>query len=420
MTQAFPEDRAAPARSRAVPPPTAAPPVTLGDRPSLEGPARPPRGALLVDHELAALCGSQIREVRGASEIRAAQRQPASLDLRLGPVAHRIRAGFLPGAVPLAERLAELELERLSLEPGAVLERGSVYLVPLDEELALEPGLAATFNPRSSAGRCDLFTRVLAPGHPRFNEAPAGYRGPLWLEVAPLSFSVRLSRGDRLCQMRLARGDAALSREELLLEHRREPLCWSGDAPISEQSLRLSDDGSLELSLGLSGRDPCGWRAREGAHAIEDFFDPIRCTPSGPRNTGGTGRVVVGHSILPPGAFSIFASRERVVVPPHLAAEMLPVDPGLGELRNNYAGFFDSGFGWRRAGESGRRGTTAVLEVRAHDVPFLVEDGQVFFRLRYFRTSGAPERIYGEGRAGASYREQDLKLARAFREGAPA
>jgi dCTP deaminase len=180
---------------------------------------------------------------------------------------------------------------------------------------------------------------------------------------------------------------------------------------VPEREVRFGDDGSLELHLGLAGREPCGWRARadagvlrfagEGEHAIADFFEPIRV-----RN---------GHSILPPGAFSIFASRERVVVPPHLAAEMLPVDLGLGELRNNYAGFFDNGFGWRPPGEPGPRGTTAVLEVRAHDVPFLVEEGQVFFRLRYYRASGVPDRIYGEGRSGASYRDQDLTLARAFR-----
>ena len=378
-----------------------------------------PRGELLVDRELRALFASAIRPVPQAPPIAPEQCQPASLDLRLGPTAHRIRAGFLPGAAPIEERLAELELERLPLGAGAVLERGSVYLVPLEEELELAPDLRATFNPRSSAGRCDLFTRVLAPGHPRFNETPRGWRGRLWIEVAPLSFPVRLARGDRLCQLRLSRGEASLTRQELIEEYRREPLCWNNGRPVPEEEVRFGDDGSLELHLGLAGRDPCGWRARtdagvlcfagEGLHPAADFFEPIQARGA----LDPTGRA--GHSILPPGAFSIFASRERVVVPPHLAAEMLPVDLGLGELRNNYAGFFDSGFGWKPGSEAGPRGTTAVLEVRAHDVPFLVEEGQVFFRLRYFRASGVPDRIYGEGRPGGSYRDQDLTLARVFR-----
>jgi dCTP deaminase len=305
-----------------------------------------------------------------------------------------------------------LEAARISLEgAGAVLERGAVYLVALEEGLALADDLRATFNPRSSTGRCDIFTRVLAAGHPRFNETPLGYRGKLWLEIAPLSFPVRLTRGDRLAQLRIARGEPALSREELIAEYRREALCWHGDEPVPEEQVRFDDDGGIELHLGLAGREPCGWRARtdtgvlrfagEGEHAARDFFEPVHAHE--------------GHSILTPGGFYIFASRERVLIPPHLAAEMQPVDVGIGELRNNYAGFFDNGFGWLPKGDSGRRGPAAVLEVRAHDVPFLVEDGQVLNRLRYFRASSIPERVYAQGRSGGSYRGQDLTLARAFR-----
>lgn len=372
-----------------------------------------PRGALLIDRELAALAGGAIGCDR---PLEPEQVQASSLDLRLGAIAYRIRAGFLPGGVGIERRLAELESSRLSLEgAGAVLERGLVYLVPLEESLALPADLHAAFNPRSSTGRCDLFTRVLADGHPRFNEAPAGYRGRLWLEISPLSFPVRLTRGDRLCQLRLARGEPALDRAELIAEYRRQPLCWRGDQPVPESEVRFDDDGGIELHLGLEGRDPCGWRAQshtgvlrfagEGEHDPADFFDPVHAR--------------TGRSILAPGRFYIFASRERVVVPPHLAAEMLPVDVGIGEMRNNYAGFFDNGFGWRAPEETGPRGTAAVLEVRAHDVPFVVEDGQVFFRLRYFATNGRPDRLYAQGRRGASYGAQDLTLARAFRPPPP-
>ncbi len=386
----------------------------------------PARGSLLVDRELAGLVArGRVRPAEGAPAIRAdadGQLQCASLDLRLGPRIARLRAGFLPGRAPLEERLAELALEHGSLEgEGTVLEPGAVHLVRLDEELDLPPDVAARFNPRSSTGRCDVFTRVLVPGHPRFNEAPAGYRGPLWLEIASLSFPVRLRRGDRLCQMRLQRGDPALTYAELVEEHARTPLVLDDEGPLPPRRVRFAPDGSIELHLGLAGREPAGWRARagtgvldfgaEGAHAAAEFFEPVHARD--------------GHCILPPGGFTIFASRERVRVPPHLAAEMVPVDVEIGELRNNYAGFFDNGFGWRDddgAGPGGTPavlpgGTPAVLEVRAHDLPFLAEEGQVFFRLRFFRASSVPDRLYGEGRSGSSYQAQDLTLARVFRPG---
>lgn len=363
---------------------------------------------ILVDHELATLFGSALRPVPGAPPIGPEQLQPASLDLRLGPLAHRVRAGFLPAASSIEERLAELATSRVPLEgEGGVLERGLVYLVPLEEELALAPDLAARFNPRSSTGRTDVFTRVLVPGSPRFDEAPAGFRGRLWLEVAPLSFPVRLRRGDRLCQARLARGASALTHAELLARYRETPLCFDGARALPAEEVAFDQEGGLCLRLGLAGREPCGWRAAlstevvefaaSARHAAEDFWEPVRAKH--------------GRVVLEPGRFYLFASSERLRIPPDLAAEMLPIDVGIGELRNNYAGFFDSGFGWDEARAGG---TPAVLEVRAHDVPFVVEEGQPFFRLKFFRTTGRPAKLYGQGRAGNSYGRQDLTLARSF------
>jgi dCTP deaminase len=371
-------------------------------------------GSILVDRELTAALGSALFASPGAPLIRKDQVQPASVDLRLGATATRIRAGFLPGAMPVEERLRALSTSSISLDgEGAVLERGLVYLVQLEEELDLPEDVRGRFNPRSSTGRCDVFTRVLCPGHPRFDEVPAGYRGKLWLEIAPLSFPIRLRRGDRLCQIRLQRGRAGLATDELREVYAKTPLAFVGDRPIPIEEARFDDDGGLELSVGLSGRDPAGWRASAHtdvldfgggrAHARDEFWEPVHARS--------------GDCILAPGSFYIFASRERLRVPPHLAAEMLPVDIGIGELRNNYAGFFDNGFGWHEddAGKPTGCGTPAVLEVRAHDVPFLVEDGQVFFRLRFFRTSGRPDRLYAQDRASDSYRDQDLTLARVFR-----
>ncbi len=369
---------------------------------------------ILVDHELEPHLEAWFPASPGAEGLPHAQVQPASLDLRLGPVAHRVLAGFLPGSGPVRQQVEELTSEVLDLTgDGAILERGCVYLVPLARGLRLPAGVRARFNPRSSSGRLDLFTRVLVGGHPRFDEAPAGWEGALFLAVGPRSFPVRRRTGDRLCQVRLSRGRAELSPEELRERAAAQPLCFLGDRPLGPDELRFDAEGGLELTVGFEGREPAGWRAApfappvtfgaEGAHDSRTWFEPVQAPG--------------GRCLLPPGSFHIFASRERLRVPPDLAAEMLPVDTGLGELRNNYAGFFDSGFGWEEdaAGQPVGTGTPAVLEVRAHDVPFMVDDGQVFFRLKYLRTTGRPRALYGAGREASSYRGQDLTLARAFR-----
>ncbi len=371
-------------------------------------------GTILIDRELKALSGLALRTAPGGLPLIEAQIQPASVDLRLGKRAWAMRAGFLPTGDSIEDHLKHLEDGVLDMDgDGCRLERGRVYLVELEESLALPSDVSARFNPRSSTGRCDLFTRVLSTRHARFDEAPAGYRGPLFLEVCPLSFSVHLRRGDRLCQVRLQRGDPGLSTEELRAVYRDTPLAFEGERPLGEQEVRFGDQGDLLLSVGLKDRDPAGWRARsntpllrfsaQGAHDPDAFWDPVHAQN--------------GRCILDPGHFYILASHEPIRIPAHLAAEMLPVDVGIGELRNNYAGFFDNGFGWQED-ERGRpigTGTPAVLEVRAHDVPFQVEHGQTFFRLRFFRTSGRPDDLYGEGRTGRSYRGQDLTLARCFK-----
>ena len=382
--------------------------------PNPHAPPAMPTDGILVDRELQAALGHWILPAPGATPPPAAHVQPTSLDLRLGAVAHRIRAGFTPERGSFEERLSELRSDTVSLaDGGAVLDTGAVYLIPLDEELALPAGVRARFHPRSSTGRSDIFARVLCPGHSRFDEAPEGYQGPLWLEVAPLSFPVRLCRGDRLAQVRLSAGRSALTTEELREIYSRTPLVFDGERPLGDDEVLFDEEGGLSLRVGLTGRDPAGWRARrsapvlsfgkEGANEAAEFWEAVPATED--------------RAILVPGEFYLLASRERLRVPPDLAAEMLPVDVGIGELRNNYAGFFDAGFGWRegRDGQPQGCGTPAVLEVRAHDVPFLVEDGQVLFRLRWFRATGRPVRIYGEGRQGRSYADQDLTLARAFR-----
>jgi len=372
--------------------------------------------AIFVDGEIREWFGSVVRAGDPSRELLPEQVQPASLDLRLGPVLHEIRAGFLPERQSVESRLEDLSIRRIELgDEGVVLRPGHVYLASLEEQLELPSDVFARFNPRSSTGRCDLFTRVVVPGFPRFDETPRGWSGSPWLEIAPLSFPMHVRRGDRLCQARFAVGAPALTHDELLERYRSEPLCHDENGPLPLGAVRFDGRGGLELRVGLDGRDPCAWRARRTETAVRfserdshdpaEYWEPVHpeLPQSGPP-----------HALLDPGHFYLFASRERIRIPSDLAAEMLPVDVGIGELRNNYAGFFDSGFG---AHDHSPCGTPAVLEVRAHDVPFLVEEGQVLFRLQFFRTSRIPDHLYGEGRE--SYRHQDLTLARTFRSPAP-
>lgn len=334
----------------------------------------------------------------------AAQRQPTTLDLRLGTEALEIRAGFLPAAGPVEERVAPLVRQRHDLTGGAVLQRGKVYLVRLLERLALPAELRARANPRSSTGRIDVFTRTVVDRHDRFDDIPPGYEGPLWLEVVPRSFDVRLRTGQRLNQLRLLHGEALLTDAALTDRVRADDLVVGGEA-------RAVDDSSLLLGLSVrpeSPGAPVGWRARpdapcldlergRGAHDPRAFFDPVF-----PDEHDGL--------VLEPEAFYILASSERLRVPPDLAAEMLAWDVGMGELRTNYAGFFDPGFGW---GADNPDGAAAVLEVRPHDVPFRVEHGQPIFRLQYSRTVEPCETLYGG--PGSAYQGQGLRLARWFR-----
>lgn len=368
------------------------------------------RVGILTHHELESLAhdGAITTAVPFAPD----QVQPTSLDLRLGPIAYRIRAGFLPRTEPVAERLRDLSLYTLDLDRGAVLERGCIYLVPLLEGLHLPADVSGRCNPKSSTGRIDLFTRVITDANERFDDVRAGYHGPLFLEIMPRSFPVRVQTGLRLNQIRLLRGRTRLDDAGTATEHASTPLVTDArGGAIASAELRI--DGGFHLAVSLvpdAGSDIIGYRAKGytgvvdlasiGTHDPLEFFEPLPATPS-------------RRLLLEPEEFYIFQSRERVRVPLHLAAEMHAYDVGIGELRTNYAGFFDAGFG--HGGDGSLHGTPAVLEVRPHDVPFLIEDGQVLFRLEFHRTIETCERWYGGPGTSSSYAKQGLTLAKYFR-----
>jgi dCTP deaminase len=346
--------------------------------------------------------------IRARTPIAAQQIQPSSLDLRLGSEAFRVRASFLAGGnATVTSKLEQYRLHTLDLTRPAVLEKGCVYIVPLQEELALPACISGKANPKSSTGRLDIFTRLITDEGRQFEIVPAGYKGRLYAEVVPRTFSVVVREGERLSQLRLFQGSHTPS--DLLLREleEREGLIYLPDesrgAPAIQNGLRLSID--LE---GIEGSPIIGYRARKHAPLIdlakvqhyeaEDFWDPIR------RNDSRT-------LILDPEDFYILASREKVRIPPEYAAEMVPFDPTIGEFRIHYAGFFDPGFGY---GSGDIFGTRAVLEVRSHEVPFILEDGQVVASLVFERLLERPRALYGEG-IGSSYQRQGLKLSKHFR-----
>lgn len=352
-------------------------------------------------------------EIFSAPEIEANQIQPASLDLRLGKVAYRIRASFLPGPnATVRDKLGALKFHEIDLTKGAVLEAGCVYLVPLIEQLKLRSTIAGFANPKSSTGRLDVFTRLIADYQGSFDAVEEGYSGPLFAEICPRTFSIKVRYGSRLNQIRFRRrvGQQLDAGEQpgrvgdrRLREIHSDVGLVEGDAAIDE---------GLRLRISLAPLPPTGligYRARRfagvidvdavGAYEPEQYWEAVRL--------GEDNRLV-----LDPHEFYILASKESVSVPPAYVAEMAPFDPLIGEYRVHYAGFFDPGFGYTPGGAPGAK---AVLEVRSLDIPFILEDGQIVGRLVFDKLTDIPDQIYGQG-IGSHYQAQGLKLSKHFKQ----
>lgn len=345
-------------------------------------------------------------------EIPAANIQPASLDLRLGDVAHRIQCSFLPGPHRVQERLDELSKYTVDLtdDDGAVLEVGLPYVIPLLERLRLPQQMRARANPKSSTGRADVFTRVITDHGARFDDVKPGYAGPLYLEVVPLSFPVRVRRGLSLNQLRLSVGAAALSDADIRVEHSGGPLLLVGDKPVNPRELQLSSGLFLGLNLRGSKSKGVGWRARASA----PLLDLSRSRSSDPELFWDKVQRQKGDRIiLQPNSFYLLMSHEAVTIPPHLAAEMAAYDPTSGELRTHYAGFFDPGFGYDP--DLQRAGSTAALEVRAHDVAFMIEHRQHVCKLTFERMLERPTMLYGDHGFGSNYQGQTETLGKHFK-----
>jgi len=329
--------------------------------------------------------------------------QPSSIDLQLGKTAYRIRASFLPGEKSrVSDRLQDLTLHQFSIEDGAVLETNCVYLVEVLEHLALPEFVSASANPKSSTGRLDVFTRLVGDYSTGFDTIPNGYSGPIYAEIIPKTFPILIRTGSKLSQIRFRKGDTRLDGASLKALHQKTPLINADFACIDQNGLALSIDLEGDQTTGL-----VGYRAKRhsaiidvdkaGHYAWQDYWEPIYNNQS-------------RSLILDPDEFYILASKEAVTIPPDHAAEMIPFDPIVGEFRVHYAGFFDPGFGDRSAGGEGSR---AVLEVRSHDVPFILEHGQTIGGLVYEKMCKTPETLYSRS-IGSHYQAQGLKLAKHF------
>ncbi len=350
------------------------------------------------------------------------QIQPASLDLRLGRKAYRLISSFLPELSPISSRLdvldfyqSDLVMYEMDLTEGAILEKGHVYLVPLLEHLKLPKNLRARANPKSTTGRLDVFTRVVTDLNAGFDEIRTGYHGPLFLEVVPRSFAIKVRTGQSLNQIRFVRGEATVSDASLKTLHSKSPLLYHNSAPRKALGQReFRSERGLFLRIDLKGDDRTdsgiiGYRAKKNSHVIDlakvghytaaDFWEPLY-------------RHRHDSLLLEPEEFYILASKERIRVPAGYAAEMVAYEAACGELRTHYAGFFDPGFGYGAKGEI--KGTQVVLEVRPHDVPFLIHDGQTFFKVVYDRMLDVPSQLYGTT-LGSSYQGQALTLSKHFK-----
>jgi dCTP deaminase len=359
--------------------------------------------------------------VQADTPIEDRQIQPASLDLRLGAKAYRLLSSFLPERSEIGHRLGvmdafqeDLVMYEIDLREGGILEKGHVYLVPLLERLTLSRDLRARANPKSTTGRLDIFTRVITDLCASFDDIEAGYKGPLYLEIVPRSFAIRLKTGMCLNQLRFISGQATVADSAIEKLHKSDCLLFrntSTDESVAPRDVRI--DKGLFLRIDLQGsesdRDIVGYRAKKNSHIVDlskighhpalEFWEPIY-------------RGRNDSLLLEPEEFYILASKERIRVPPGYAAEMVAYEAACGEVRTHYAGFFDPGFGYGARGEI--KGTQVVLEVRPHDVPFLIHDGQTFFKVVYDRMLEVPTQLYGTA-LGSSYQRQGLTLSKHFK-----
>lgn len=369
------------------------------------------KSGYLADKSIELACHEGI--IRAENTLLDSQFQPVSLDLRLGRKGYRVQSSFLPENESVEKKLKDVLLYEVDLRDGGILEKGAIYLIPLMEELDLPATVFGRTNPKSSTGRLDMFTRVIIDNGHRFDEIRPGYKGKMYLEVISRSFPVRVKSGLTLNQLRLAQGEPEITDKKLRTLYKKTPILFDvNKGPIPLEKVKI--DGGLFISVDLAGKGKnsiVAYKAKTNSSVLDltkvnhydpaDFWEPIRLVKD-------------RRLILEPESFYIMMSKEKICIWPHLVSEMVAYEPNSGELRTHYAGFFDPGFGWHGEKNNHRQGTRAVMEVRPHDVPFMVEHGQTFCRLKFETILETPSRIYGK-KLSSHYHAQGLALSKYFK-----
>ncbi len=369
------------------------------------------KSGYIPDHIIELACHQGL--IRTESTLWDSQIQPVSLDLRLGERAYRIQSSFLPENETVDAKLRDLLLYEIDIRDGGILEKGAIYLIPLAEELELPPTVYGCTNPKSSTGRLDMFTRVIIDRGHRFDEISPGYKGKLFLEVICRSFPVRVKEGITLNQLRLVQGDPDLSDSKFRAYFKKKPILYGkSGAPLKVDQVKIENGLYISVDLQGSGKNPIvAYKAKTNSSVIdltrtnyynpEDFWEPVHLQKK-------------NRLILEPESFYIMMSQEKICIWPDLVGEMVAYEPNSGELRTHYAGFFDPGFGWHGGSQIKGQGTRAVMEVRPHDVPFMIEDGQTFCRLKFEKILSKPNRVYGR-KISSHYHSQELALSKYFK-----
>jgi len=342
--------------------------------------------------------------------------QPASIDLPIGGTCYLMRDKVLPHRRSIRSILNEKDcfLEKVTIEAAndsVLLLKGQTYLFPC-VKLDLGGNLRGSLSPKSSIGRVDLMVRGIFDECGLYDTV-AG-KGELWLEVSPRSFNVRVHSLQTLSQLMIFTTDAPSQVDSpLSINSMMEmPLCYDryGEPIVEEAQIHR---GALVLSLNLmKGKtdsacdDVLGYEALPTSKVIDlncvathdatEFFRPIPCN----------------HAVtLEKDKFYILATKEKVSIPVHLSAEMVPFSQHVGELRAHYAGFFDPGFGFGENGEI--KGTVGVLEVRPHET-VTVYDGQPICLMEFYRNTRIPLKEYGMKNNNNYQQQEGPKLAKYF------
>ncbi|MDC0140990.1 2'-deoxycytidine 5'-triphosphate deaminase [Pelagibacteraceae bacterium] len=325
------------------------------------------------------------------------QIQPSSIDLSLSDECYEIKTSFLSPDNKVRDKLKKIDSKKINLQTSKIFKKNKTYIIKLNETLKLSNSIMGHCNPKSSTGRLNVFCRTILDYCDEYEKIPKNYNGEMFLEITTRSFDIRLSKGDKLNQMRLRKNlNNYLNDEELNKINKRTPLIFTNKKNIIQNGLRISVDLSNNNKI-------CAYVAKKTSlninfskisfYEITKFWKPLKPTNN--------------SLIIEKNKFYILKSKEKIRIPSNLAGEMIPYDTGIGDFRAHYAGFFDPGFG-------DPEGSYAVLEVKTNELPFILEDGQTIARIKYEKLSKKTSVVYGFS-INSNYQNQKLALSKHFK-----